>query len=354
MFSLFNKNGRPCYFTVIEFFFSACDTESELTVMCNGKRFRIPLSSDHFEDSPSIKETYLHYLQVAETFELDGLTVDDLYDWALEPFFLIFRAVPPLLEHHKPTLQEYLFPETVGYTLRAVKGELVPFPNDQGPSERLPHDVHLDQELCSPWPSFHPQQVQLCGDSPEEALSRCPSKVLVGGKTTCFFKTCHFGDTRRVREEIRNYKRIEEAGLAKDLRISRLHGLVQDDDNGPIYGLLLSYIDCRNKTLACAVRPDTPGSLRQQWADQVSHTLKCLHEGGIIWGDVKPDDVLINVNNDAWIIDFEGGRTEGWMEEKTAGTVEGDLQGLAKILEYVGIDASCGVQVDGSESPHPV
>ncbi|KAF2790793.1 hypothetical protein K505DRAFT_409621 [Melanomma pulvis-pyrius CBS 109.77] len=323
---------RPCYY-VAEFMWSDRNTDSDLTVICNGKRFYITLSADDFEESPSIKESYIHYLQVAEAFELDGLTVDDFYDWALEPFLPIFRDVPPLVGHQ--TLQQYLFPETVVYALRAVKGELVPFLNTQGHFNRLPNGVLLNQELCSPWPSFYPQQVQLCDDTPEEAPTCPQKKVLVNGNT-CFFKAYHVGDYRSAKEELSNYKSIEEAGLEQELRISRLYGLVRDDDSGRIYGLLLSYIDCRNVTLACAMKPTTPSHLQQQWASQITHTLNRLHNAGIVWGDVKPDNVLIDVNKDSWIIDFGGSYTEGWVEKEIAGTVQGDLQGLAKILEYLG------------------
>ena len=71
---------RPSY-SVVDFVFSDHDTESELTVMCNGTtRFHITLSASNFEEEPSMKETYIHYLQVAEAFELDGMTVEDIYD----------------------------------------------------------------------------------------------------------------------------------------------------------------------------------------------------------------------------------------------------------------------------------
>ncbi|KAH8724866.1 hypothetical protein GQ44DRAFT_617233 [Phaeosphaeriaceae sp. PMI808] len=338
---------RPCY-SVVDFLFSDHDAESELTIMCNGKRFHITLSADNFEESPSIKERYIYYLQVAEAFELDGLTVDDFYDWVLEPFLPIFRNVPPLVGYQKPTLQDYLFPDTMEYTLRAVKEELIPFLNSQVQSGQLPYGVRLCQELCSLWPSFHPRQVQLCDDYPEEALSRAPTKVLVDGKTTCFFKAYYSGDTRSARDELSNYKSIGEARLEQHLRISRLYGLIRDNNSGLVYGLLLSYIDCRNLTLGCAVKPNTPSYFRQQWANQITHILKSLHEVGIIWGDVKPDNVLIDVNKDAWIIDFGGGYTEGWVERKIAGTVQGDLQGLAKILEYLRIEARCQALVDRS------
>ena len=144
------------------------------------------------------------------------------------------------------------------------------------------------------------------------------------------------GDTRSARNELSNYRSIEKAGL-EHLRISRLHGLVRDDKSGLIYGLLLSYIDCRNLTLGCALKPETPSYLLRSWADQITHTLNSLHEAGIVWGDVKPDNVLIDVHKDAWIIDFGGYCTEGWVDKEIAGTVQGDLQGLAKILEFLGV-----------------
>jgi tRNA A-37 threonylcarbamoyl transferase component Bud32 len=69
--------------------------------------------------------------------------------------------------------------------------------------------------------------------------------------------------------------------------------------------------------------------------DQVTSTLTQLHKAGIIWSDAKPDNVLIDKNDDAWIIDFGGGYTRGFVEREKAGTIEGDLQGLEKTVEYV-------------------
>ena len=66
-------------------------------------------------------------------------------------------------------------------------------------------------------------------------------------------------------------------------------------------------------------------------------TIERLHEANIIWGDVKTANVLIDGNNDAWVIDFGGGYTEGWVDKGLAGTVAGDLQGMAKIMSFLGV-----------------
>ena len=55
------------------------------------------------------------------------------------------------------------------------------------------------------------------------------------------------------------------------------------DEEGLVFGLLLTYIDCGNETLACA-GPDASLDLRRKWADQVRFTLERLHEAGIVWG----------------------------------------------------------------------
>ncbi len=155
----------------------------------------------------------------------------------------------------------------------------------------------------------------------------------MNGKTTCFFKLYRPGDTNLARRELEKYKQITESDLEADVCICRL-GVIKDDEN-QLVGLLLTYIECDFLTLTCAVEPDTPASTKQKWVDQVTDILTQLHQAGIVWGDAKPDNVLIDKNADAWIIDFGGRYTRGFVEREKAGTTEGDLQGLEKIVEYV-------------------
>ncbi|OBT93137.1 hypothetical protein VE01_09222 [Pseudogymnoascus verrucosus] len=126
--------------------------------------------------------------------------------------------------------------------------------------------------------------------------------VLANNETICYFKA--------------------DLNVEDGLRVPRILGLVQGEDGSSYMGLLLSYIDCDGRTLEGAVRADTPKHLRQRWADQVISTLKHLHEAGIVWGDAKAANVLVDRNMDAWIIDFGGGFTEGWFDREKAGTVE--------------------------------
>ena len=89
------------------------------------------------------------------------------------------------------------------------------------------------------------------------------------------------------------------------------------------------------RTLLSALLPDTPVPLRQRWASQIRETLAELHKAGIVWGDAKAENVLIDRENNAWVTDFGGGYTVGWVDAEKAGTVEGDLQGLERILNLL-------------------
>lgn len=65
---------------------------------------------------------------------------------------------------------------------------------------------------------------------------------------------------------------------------------------------------------------------------QLDSALTGLHKAGIVWGDVKTENVLIDGENNAWITDFDCGYTEGLVEREIAGT---DLAGMAKLKKVI-------------------
>ncbi|RDL33118.1 uncharacterized protein BP5553_08557 [Venustampulla echinocandica] len=77
---------------------------------------------------------------------------------------------------------------------------------------------------------------------------------------------------------------------------------------------------------------------RKKWGAQVRETVDLLHEIGVIWGDGKPHNVLIHKEtDDAWVINFGGSYTEGWVDEELMETLEGDEQAVDRILEFLNI-----------------
>lgn len=86
-------------------------------------------------------------------------------------------------------------------------------------------------------------------------------------------------------------------------------------------GLLLDYIDYKKSLADCCHRhsgsEDGPqmccGELLQRWTQQL-HVSE-LHRTGIIWADVKPDNVLIDEDHNVWLVEFGGATIRaGWMK----------------------------------------
>jgi tRNA A-37 threonylcarbamoyl transferase component Bud32 len=146
-----------------------------------------------------------------------------------------------------------------------------------------------------------------------------------------FFKSTERTGVASAIREIKKFSKIRN--LAQDLRISRLYSIVQDERDSFI-GLLFYHID-QEGPLSFVVKPDKLADLKERWSAQITRTLATLHDAELVLGDAKADNVLINKNNGAWVIDFEGGYTRGWVDREKAGTMEGDFRGLANIVQFI-------------------
>lgn len=67
--------------------------------------------------------------------------------------------------------------------------------------------------------------------------------------------------------------------------------------------------------------------------------MKKLHKIWIVWGDVKPDNVLVNAEDDAVVIDFGGGFAPKWVDQALENTKDGDDQGVSRIKNN--LEGSC-------------
>ncbi|KAL4904459.1 hypothetical protein BDW74DRAFT_154898 [Aspergillus multicolor] len=81
---------------------------------------------------------------------------------------------------------------------------------------------------------------------------------------------------------------------------------------------------------------------RRRWYAQISDAVHALHRRGLIWGDAKPDNVVIDEKGDAVLLDFEGGWTRDWIDDELEGTKEGDLQALKRIRTFLKLDDEGG------------
>lgn len=326
----------PPPWSVIEFSFSNRDTDSELVLLCNQTRLVLYLTACSLSESPKLQEQYAFFLNVAENFELDGYTVEDFYDWAVEPLLPTLHELCPANPISKRTIQDFLSSPTKTFALRAVADNLVAFPLEtRHDTELTPRfGIALSDNECAPWPSFHPSAVRMSDQNALGPPSQTPSRVVLTNDTVAFFKLMRSGDSRPLKRELNIYKKVARSPLEGSLRISRLLGLVRNE-NGLVFRILLTYIDCSRMTLSCAVKPATPTPVRHKWIIQLRHAMRQLHNAGIVWGDAKPDNVLIDRNKDAWVVDFGGGYTEGWVPKELVGTMDGDLIALEKMEAFI-------------------
>ncbi|KAL4985765.1 hypothetical protein BDW68DRAFT_179385 [Aspergillus falconensis] len=129
---------------------------------------------------------------------------------------------------------------------------------------------------------------------------------------------------------------IHAAGFDDTMHTTRLNSLLKDD-NGYIVGLRLDYIDCSDRgPLDCIdVEDPTYSEVKKKWFDQIEQTMRRLHAHGIIWGDAAATNILIYAKDEAFLIDFGGGHTPGWVDGENANSKEGGLQGLDSIRKFL-------------------
>jgi serine/threonine protein kinase len=195
------------------------------------------------------------------------------------------------------------------------------------PSERKEH--------YSMFRIYRPKEIIVPLHDNSTALPSQPDKVSIRGEQVCFFKRVMGGDIPSTIREFSAYAKIQSAGFGPEVFTSRLYGVVEDEETSRVIGLLLTYIDFQNQTLYCAKRHPRFGSLKKKWLGQIVSTLQSLHAHQITWGDGKPANVLIDIYDDAYLIDFGGGYTQGWVDKELSNTMEGDLQALERITNYL-------------------
>ncbi|KAJ9145255.1 Protein kinase-like domain [Coniochaeta hoffmannii] len=243
----------------------------------------------------------------------------------------------------RPTLSQYLFPQQVSCILNATDNELQPIRVDtqediwRASTLKLADDFARDLDQWTQ--SYHPSSIEVCYGCPQDVPIKPPTRVIVtgpdGGSVTCFFKPFR-GSYRKssTNIELTTHRKIARARIPSPprVRICSIYGLVRDEN--VLLGMLFPWIDKR-AVLSRGLAARSPASLRQRWASQIDASIKKLYQEGIIWGDAKAENVLIDKNDDAWIIDFGGSYTPGWVDMEKAGTLEGDMQGLGKIMDML-------------------
>ncbi|POR33083.1 Uncharacterized protein TPAR_06715 [Tolypocladium paradoxum] len=316
------------------------DDDSTISVRYNGRCFCIHMSPRFLHNSPKATALYLRNLQAIHPEgpgEFEDILDEDVYRWVIQLFLpILMRLAPEPLpsfdpdkirtREAKPLLSEYLFPETFGCRLEAIDETFIPRHTDNhggliASRTWLNEDTLNDLETWARF--FDPSEIEVYFTKPEHALDRMPTKSFGIGIT---------GGPLNMELDV--YKNIHTSGLSEGVLVGRLVGIAHEHEGNSTLGLLLRYIDHRG-TLYNAVEDDPGPELRAKWAAQINKAVNELHKIGSVWGDAKPENVLIDKEDNAWITDFEGGYTHGWVDPDKAGTVEGDLQGLQRTIRFI-------------------
>ncbi|KAK7222976.1 hypothetical protein V2G26_010979 [Clonostachys chloroleuca] len=315
-----------------------------INIRVNGVRFDIPLSPDSFVRSPKALALFKKIFSLVKSDDDSG---PDVWAYAREiaDHFLpeLQRLAPKKIHTGKLTLADL---KASGYfeceykvvkerpTLTTVK----PWgrqDDDDDPCADKEWDMRTYQ---STFPLYSLEDVEVPYTDGESIHDIIPQRAFVNGKT-CFYKSCY--SPWDALEEVTKYCKIAQSSLSiSDLRTSRLSGIVTYRD-GLAKGLLYDWIETKDPgTLTWAIEDDVPRSQKNKWTLQIRDTVRKLHSLGVVWGDVKADNVLIGMDKNAVVIDLEGGTTKGWVDRELLGTIEGDQQGLKRLVDFILNDES--------------
>ncbi|KAF5611235.1 kinase-like (PK-like) [Fusarium subglutinans] len=306
----------------LEELWSGLGDEISLYIRWNDARLIVYLSrSQTSTDVPSIDNTFLdRYNETCNNDDIDEAEAlsDEILDAVVEAGRDTFdRVAPPPAPGHMPEdLLTLLFPKEYSFSFQALNGKAEVHCNLPAYSTK---EIHVVESLI---------------------LADYIALVQVEGKEMCSKAGDSKGEDATQRELDCLWK-ITKSLQAAAIQVPKLLGLITTPENGKTIGFLEEYIPVAETwELSTLGRIDDVSAIdesrRKKWLSQIQDTADLLHKIAITWGDGKASNVLIHrETDDAWVIDFGGGWTEGWVDEELSGTVEGDEVAVRKTMEYL-------------------
>lgn len=251
------------------------------------------------------------------------------------------------------TLHDLLFPRISHYRLEAVAKRLTLIPisasdaygrtygdDDNTNSQNLGDDgegINLDSSL----PVYSSEKIKVLAQFVRGAGTVCLVQV-DGRRMLCKARYDGLRDYN-IQREIECLQKVSQTfpGGARRPHIPALLGYVTHPRSGVILGFLREWVSSKDclKNLKWNGFPGLQKESREKWGRQIKQTVDSLHEVDIVWGDAKPSNVVVDdLNNDAWLIDFGGGWTEGWVDKNLQNTKAGDQQAVERMLKFLDVD----------------
>lgn len=253
----------------------------------------------------------------------------------------IVETTNPRKKPSNPTLYQRFHPEVINIELKTVDGkstvvrhgDIPPWPSALNLKHPFGIEVKLkeDKRILS----YRAREVEVVEDHAVPVVS-------VNGRT---FR-CKLNWKEEVTQREHDvYLKLSTACL-NNVRIPSFHGYVKEGPDTGVIGLLIENIETKYSSLSEAIGesghfPSGTEPLlrsletRRKWAKQIEDAVRALHDNDIIWGDVKPDNVVIDINDNAWLIDFGGGISVPFKFPGEEETMEGDNNAVKKLVHYL-------------------
>ena len=310
------------------------DDDCRVSFKCENKFFDILIPVD--SPTGSVEHTYLNRLK-SPLQSGDEESAEQMFDELInflaglcQPIFRKFVNVSSTYPPGRQTLLAQLYPEVIGLRLITLDGTAT-LRIEYGPRMSIPAGFH-DGGLRLP--ILKPSRIEIL----ETLSGNTVFKALVEGTTVCAKVTGQGRSTKSVQREINSLQQI----LASEpqLHTPNILGLISfEEDSSQIVGFVMECVSPSASTqeLSCIEIDTVPQARRDAWGRQISNDLARLHALGLVWGDAKPGNIIIDENKTPWIVDFGGSFTMGWVDAHLADTISGDMQGLQRILEFLRI-----------------
>jgi hypothetical protein len=226
------------------------------------------------------------------------------------------------------TLEEALNPEAFWLQMITVNGEARLSRREDFTQPAVDFEPQDIAGVSADLPTFHPAQVELL----ETIRPKRTFKVRVEGQIR-FCKIAGRGfELPSISRDCQVLQKIKDAGLDLLCRVPRLEGLVGEGKGEGVIGFLTNYIETSRDLGDLHMLQDDVDTIlssrREKWAGQIKRVVGQLHDQGVIWGDATPRNILIDREDNAWLVDFGGGFN---FNRELMDTIEGDLEGLREI-----------------------
>ncbi|RSM19919.1 hypothetical protein CDV31_001279 [Fusarium ambrosium] len=324
------------------------DESADVTFQYNSRRITLSLFASPNQTQENLEDRLIRLLNeaiVADDKEYDAIT-DQIYDIFMDLGRIPFSRIAPLSTSlPSKDLHSLLYPETFDYRLQTVDGVASIFPINPDEAVSVPNtgpnpEVVTEFQPIKTIPRYssrdvHVQEVLVSGYG-----TVC--RVQVGSQTMLCKAQGQGLESPSLERELVAMQKIWNAcsGPGVSIRVPHLQGYVTFADSRDIIGLLRDWVQPSSygSTLRDMDIAAVPKELKKKWSDQIRETVDKLHQLGVIWGDGKASNVVVDQENNIWLIDFAGGWTKGWVDEELADSMDGDNQAVRNITRFLGVE----------------